>query len=517
MALHEWLSLGWPQSLLRLIPFLQFIDRDDMLALYRSALNGPIAQWLIELTDFHFDDQELDSQLSKALEDTWICPVTDSMDIAQFLHVNSLGKHSERPSWKVLRSFGSPEKILEYVAERGYKRLILIEDFVGSGTQIAGPVIFAARTLDLPVLVVPLVVSHLASVKVSRIARRFPKITYRPLFEVPRSAILFRSPELNEHPLFGGMREIVGDTFDRVAAPVPPDTEKLTKPFGFCDRFGMFVVLHTNCPNNSLPLLWHSSPTWMRCSEGLAGNNSMMPNSRPKNPFQELYLTEAIEDPELYWNWFSPAVITGQTEALYRRGNVVLIGHHGAGKTMLLRLFSPQVQAAYLRAGVKLPIGDSPLLGVSINFVHAGFGSLGQRTFGKDRADDQLQWALLAGDLLNYHLVDQLFDTLLFLQSPDAVLLAAHLRAVVSQESLNSFAEWLGMQDCWFGAFKSINTFADLHNAIKNRIATFRAYINWNRSDLPDWLTATKTEAALPLFKQDWVWLVAALFPQTRR
>ena len=264
---YKWLSmsglaLDGLESLLRLIPFLQFIDRDDMLALYRSALNGPIAQWLIDLTDLNFGDQELDSQLSKALENTWICPITDSMDIAQFLHVNSLSKHSERPSWKVLTSFGSPEKILEYVAERGYKRLVLLEDFVRSGTQIAGPVIFAARTLDLPVLVVPLVVSHLASVKVSRIARRFPKINYRPLFEVPRSAILFRSPEVNEHPLFASMRQIVDDTFYRVAAPVPSDSEKLTKPFGFCDRFGMFVVLHTNCPNNSLPLLWHNSPTW---------------------------------------------------------------------------------------------------------------------------------------------------------------------------------------------------------------------------------------------------------------
>ena len=243
----------------------------------------------------------------------------------------------------------------------------------------------------------------------------------------------------------------------------------------------------------------------------------MMPNSRPKNPFQELYLTEAIEDPELYWNWFSPAIITGQTEALYRSGNVVLIGSNGAGKTMLLRLFSPQVQAAYLRARVKLPIGDAPLLGVSINFVHAGFGSLGQRTFGKDRADDQLKWALLAGDLLNYHLVDQLFDTLLFLQSPNASLLAAHLRAVVSQESLNSFAEWLEPKTVGLAHLKPSILLLICTTPSNTVSRPFVRTLIGTGPTFPIGSSQQKQKLHYPLFNQDWVWHAAALFPGKRR
>ena len=29
------------------------------------------------------------------------------------------------------------------------------------------------------------------------------------------------------------------------------------------------------------------------------------------NPFQEVYLTEALKDPELYWTLFSPAILSG--------------------------------------------------------------------------------------------------------------------------------------------------------------------------------------------------------------
>ena len=265
--LFDWLSrsdleLESVETLLRLIPFIQFVDRDDMLALYRSSLTGPIVQWLVEQEQVRFDDPEIDLRASRALNETWICPLTDSMDIGQFLHVNGIAKQKERPAWKVLASFGSDIRLREYIAESGYKRLVLLEDFVGTGTQIAGPLIFAARTLNIPTLVMPMIVSQFAGIKLARIAQRYPLVEYKPMFEVPRAVHILRIPQPDEHPLFGSTRRIITETFQRVARPLPPETEALTKPYGFSKRLGMLVVLYTNCPNNTLPLLWHNSPDW---------------------------------------------------------------------------------------------------------------------------------------------------------------------------------------------------------------------------------------------------------------
>src|SRR3990172_11869340 len=106
----------------------------------------------------------------------------------------------------------------------------------------------------------------------------------------------------------------------------------------------------------------------------------MRETDQRRNPFQALYVTEALEDPEAYSKWFSPQIITGETASLFRHGNTVLLGSNGAGKTMLLRLFAPDVHAGFLTAGRHpIPEPDRRFLGIGIHIIHAGFGALGGR------------------------------------------------------------------------------------------------------------------------------------------
>ena len=105
-----------------------------------------------------------------------------------------------------------------------------------------------------------------------------------------------------------------------------------------------------------------------------------------ENPFNKLYLSEAIDDVSLYSEWFSPALLRGQTASLFSRENTVLRGTHGTGKTMLLRLISPQVRAAYLQepGDFEYPRDLRPTVGIGVNFQHGGFDSLGQRRISDD-------------------------------------------------------------------------------------------------------------------------------------
>jgi hypothetical protein len=219
------------------------------------------------------------------------------------------------------------------------------------------------------------------------------------------------------------------------------------------------------------------------------------------NPFQELYLTEALEDPELYLSWFSPTILTGQTEALFRIGNVVLSGTNGAGKTMLLRLFSPEVQAAHLRLhpDIKTEGVLRRVLGIGINFVHAGFSSLGKRTLRQDPRENLEVWCLLLGDLINYYLINELFTALDFLKSETGQPLAEFLGANVESKGIEDFSVWLAQQPGWFGYLQPHDSSQAVTAAIRRRLNAIRSFVNWNIERLPDDILRTKTEIGRPL------------------
>ncbi len=219
-----------------------------------------------------------------------------------------------------------------------------------------------------------------------------------------------------------------------------------------------------------------------------------------QNPFGELYLSEAIDDPALYSQWFSPAIITGQTRTLFQRGNTVLRGSNGVGKTMLLRLFSPRLRAFYLGhgRGFPAPIATEDGIGIGINFVHAGFGSLGGRKLRKNEAENTSRWAMLFGDLLNYCLIAQLLRTLAFLND-GGTSVATAMGARLNVARLDAFATQLARAPCWFGAMSATEGFESIVDMVNRRILAYRAFLNWNVRRLPGEVERTKTTIGKPL------------------
>jgi hypothetical protein len=239
------------------------------LSLYRSAFHGHISRWLFEQGGMDFSNTYAQRQqaLRRAVRETWFCPVTDSMDIAQFLHVNELSGEQQRPPWRVLKDFGARRKIRDHCDKYNYKRVVLLEDFVGSGTQAAGPLIFAAQELgpSMQILFVPLIASEAGVDRLVKVARLQRTLTVEPLFVIPRAAQVHAIPVdeggLPEHQLWRQFRRVVERTFPSVMNPAPPATKPLKQAFGF-GKLGMLLVLYTNCPNNTLPLIWHSNESW---------------------------------------------------------------------------------------------------------------------------------------------------------------------------------------------------------------------------------------------------------------
>lgn len=239
-------------------------------------------------------------------------------------------------------------------------------------------------------------------------------------------------------------------------------------------------------------------------SEYLGRNVSMRPRSgseQRQNPFQTLYLTEALDDPELFAKLFSPLIIPGEAEQLFRAGNVVLLGSNGAGKTMLLRLFSPHVCATVLAQEKPWPVPRDlfRFFSVGINLLHSGFGSLGQRRLAPDMDEHLLRWQLLFGDFLNYYLTNELLNALEKISSGQTTSLSEFLNISASPKQLDAYATWLSQRECWFGALAECRTLARLKDRAQARIATHQAFMNWNINEVPREIDCTKTRIGVPL------------------
>jgi hypothetical protein len=248
--------------LLRLVPELQFVDRDDMLTLYRAAFEDQVRRWIIDILGLTFSlpENELRDTISSAVDNTWFCPVTDSFDIAQFHHANGLASKDHRPPWRILKQFGDVDKIREYMHAEGLQRLVLLEDFVGSGTQVSGPLSWAATMFGVDILFVPLIITEDGLTRVNEIATKNSSVRVAPVFTIPRH-VQVREVGAPDGDSFEELRRIVVSTFDSVREPMAPEISRLTEPFGF-RGLGTLLVMHTNCPNNTLPLIWHDAPEW---------------------------------------------------------------------------------------------------------------------------------------------------------------------------------------------------------------------------------------------------------------
>jgi hypothetical protein len=221
-----------------------------------------------------------------------------------------------------------------------------------------------------------------------------------------------------------------------------------------------------------------------------------------RNPFHELYLSEMLRDqPWLYIDLFSSEILTGETQSLFRPGNVVLLGSNGAGKTMLLGLLSPEVRAAFLKQDRPYPVSEdeSRSLGVGINFVHAGFNHLAQRRVHEEEEQNLVLWSLMMGDLLNYSLVWELFKTLQYLGSDSGAQLRDFLGAKIDEARLDEFALEVAKSECWHGYLERFGRFEDLLAGVRERVFVYKAFANWNQEKLPDEILATKTEMGSPL------------------
>lgn len=254
------------QILFRFVPKIFFVGHEEFTSLYISAIEECITPWLIDINQIDIFSKDMSEQIDQAKNRTWFCPITDSMVISEFCHVNHLTGNSDRPDWRSLSKFTDDKtKIVDYIRNNSIDQIVLLEDFIGSGGQVLGKDAFGIKgaipflcellsenpDLNLNALIVPLIIYEIGLNNITQHIRKNhntpDQIHVAPVLTLPKSLFLHQKTSEN------------AEIFDVV--------ESMTKynfyygPFGYDDT-GSTVVMYTNCPDNTLSMIHETLDNW---------------------------------------------------------------------------------------------------------------------------------------------------------------------------------------------------------------------------------------------------------------
>jgi hypothetical protein len=266
--LRDWLdSAATDQDqriLLELVPNLFFVGEEESLSLCRSAFNGPIIRWLVDCAGVSLADTNIIQILSDYKDSTWFCPITDSMNINQFHHINRIKNQDYQPDFRSQTRINDPARLLTFMNQEKLERIILLEDFIGTGSQASNAIKFAASlSPNINVLVCPLIISQSGDKLLRKLQKKVTNIRYEPVLVLDGSVILSEKEQKDDKPFARALRNTVKDTHSLVYRN---NNIHNYGAFGFGSNVeggGLLVILFSNCPDNTIPLLHHTSPgTW---------------------------------------------------------------------------------------------------------------------------------------------------------------------------------------------------------------------------------------------------------------
>lgn len=233
-----------------------FIGKKEFESLYRLLANSIMSRWVIDVENIDISHPDVSKNIREKINASWICPITDSLRINSFLKVNNLMAKDVRPDWRSLKRLGDIEKIQKFVRTNKINNLMLIEDFVGSGTQVKNVIKYASECLPRTnILLAPLVVCPDGNGVLKKEVKKYGNVDYRPTLILPNSTKFPKKSDASE-PLHLFLHEIFDEIEHRFKF------EKKETITGYKSTGGQ-VVMHSNCPNNTLPIYHQDTDLWV--------------------------------------------------------------------------------------------------------------------------------------------------------------------------------------------------------------------------------------------------------------
>jgi len=261
------------QTLYLMLRNLIFIGQNEISASYRTAYSKIFLSWLIEQTDICVFDEGAADQLRQAQSSALFTQITDSFGLQFFLRANHLHGQNDRYTWEQDLPNWDRENFQQTRIVRQNRPdiqfIVLFEDFVGSGTQMAEAVCNACSLGNgFKILLCPLIICPEGAQLAEDLERRYENLCYRPVLGVASKFFIGENPIPDENREFAEIRQCLLDIHPKVMGGA--QAQQNFGPFGYRDT-GAFIVKYDNCPDNSVPAIhrrngedWH--PLFFRTS-----------------------------------------------------------------------------------------------------------------------------------------------------------------------------------------------------------------------------------------------------------
>jgi hypothetical protein len=184
------------------------------------------------------------------------------MGISDFYHANSIQGVTQRPAFMPLVEFGDANRICTHMQQQGLRRLVLLEDFVGSGSQAESSVHWAIANLNIEVMFVSLIVCPRGAERMRALAGHLPRFSFEPVIEIQASDVFGPRRIGGDALLVAAVEALAPHCHPQVTGAAAHDPAFAPYgPFGY-DRTGASVVMFSNVPDNTLPFVHNQSTTW---------------------------------------------------------------------------------------------------------------------------------------------------------------------------------------------------------------------------------------------------------------
>jgi hypothetical protein len=248
--------------LFEIIPNLFYIGEQELDSLYRTAYNIEFARWLLDQTSIDITLSDIQNRINEEITETWFCPITDSFIINDFIKVNNIPSRLDlRPDWHTLTQLGNKNLIQDYVNTEGIRRIVLLEDFVGSGSQASSRISFACETFpNIAILCISLITCPIGVSTLYILSTQYPNLTIKSIIEIPDSYLISENRVTSEPVFHNDVRNLANKTYLTVTNGVHPGP-KPYNPLGY-KKTGGLIILSANVPDNTIPMIHHTSDTW---------------------------------------------------------------------------------------------------------------------------------------------------------------------------------------------------------------------------------------------------------------
>jgi hypothetical protein len=251
-------------ALFQLVLRFAYFSFDDFLSLYRTAYSNPISRWVWEDAGLKMGSLDFSNQLeNERSKHTWYASVTDSLIISEFYHANSITGIKCRPNFLTLQELGNPALIKAYMIDHKpqLKRIVLLEDFVGSGCQGLEIVKWVLANSDAPILFCPMLICPDGFKRFSELAANSAgRLKIDPVVKLGDS--VFLSSFEKSDALMKYVSDLTARIHHRVAGACAVGKPPYS-PHGFHlksdSHTGATVVMFSNTPDNTIPLVHFNS------------------------------------------------------------------------------------------------------------------------------------------------------------------------------------------------------------------------------------------------------------------